>query len=82
MDEDIVAKHIAYVKSMASVLGFEVDPSVLNARRMAFPCVILFGKKRRWKNAFKRYAYQSTLGKLVGDSKAIVAGGGKIFKIQ
>lgn len=65
------------VRNLSDVYGFPFDSKKVGGKH-----IILCGQKRRWGNAYKRYAVTSDDTRLFNDVKHILASGGKIFGIQ
>lgn len=65
------------VRNLSDVYGFEFDANKTSGKR-----IILCGTKRRWGNAYKRFAVPSETHDLLRNLKVIIANGGKVFGIQ
>lgn len=65
------------VRNLSDVYGFTFD-----SNKLGNDYIILCGQKRRWGNAYKRFAVTSNSDDLLSNIKQIIASGGKVFGIQ
>ena len=75
--QEEIRVQLLQVRNLSDVYGFDFD-----AEKLGNNHIILCGQKRRWGNAYKRFAVTSSSDRLLADIKQIIESGGKVFGIQ
>ncbi|UYL84894.1 hypothetical protein pEaSNUABM55_00121 [Erwinia phage pEa_SNUABM_55] len=64
------------VRNLSDVFGFKV-PNLGHGK-----CLILCGQKRRWGNAYKKFAVHCETDELLGNLMQILGAGGKVYEVR